>query len=308
MNESEVIVVDSIPDAIYDSIVMKSVKYAIISLPFTVDRMSIPNEPRRAVNIAKGKLAEGLFNFFCSENNIPIDTESCSTPFWTIDKKDFIYNKKEWDIKNNFIYTKSKVYTDNYTDLPALIPNRFTGDQWSKKDHVYDSTNNIGTGVVFTFLRGSNLINGTRSKDFLQLELNNDQTSFLRSLYLTYRGKPQNQSPFDEMWFWNEMEKRGEIKFYNLIDRPYLIITAIATSEDDWIKFRDTGPFDRKCNFQKYKSPRWYVKTSKGSCNFLNGTLWTTINNATSPISSLPSFYSSHPQFLNGIKYGVLKN
>jgi len=104
MSESEIIIVDGIPSNEYDQLINECVRYSIISLPFTVDRMSIPNEKQRALNIAKGKVAEALFKFFCNNNNLNPDFDTCTTPFWTVDKRDFILDSCEWDIKNNFIY------------------------------------------------------------------------------------------------------------------------------------------------------------------------------------------------------------
>ncbi len=70
MLESDVIIVDGISDSEYNSLIEECVKYAIISLPFTVDRMSIPNEKQRALNIAKGKIAEALFETFCKKTTL----------------------------------------------------------------------------------------------------------------------------------------------------------------------------------------------------------------------------------------------
>ena len=61
MNENEVIIVDGISNADYDSLIMDCVKYAIISLPFTVDRIGLHDSEKRALNIAKGKIAEATF-------------------------------------------------------------------------------------------------------------------------------------------------------------------------------------------------------------------------------------------------------
>ena len=117
MTEKEVIIVDGIPSAQYHSLIEGCVKYAIISLPFTVDRMKIPNPQQRAFNIAKGKIAESLFQFFCKNNGINPDFESCSTPFWTVDNRDFILRSTEWDIKNNFIIAKMGLNLDTPTFL-----------------------------------------------------------------------------------------------------------------------------------------------------------------------------------------------
>jgi hypothetical protein len=305
MNENEVIIVDSIPDNEYDSVIEKCVKYALISLPFTVDRMAIPNEKQRALNIAKGKIAEELFKCFCRANNIQPDFDSCSTEFWTIDNRDFIINQNEWDIKNNFIYTETDLLDGNYTNLPALVPNRFNGDQWSKRAHNLIAGTN-GVAFLFTYLKNASLNNGTRGFEFLEINLSNNQQNYLRELYGEYRGNPQTSEPFSEGLFWEEMAKRGNMNFYTLHFKPYLIITGYANSSN-WQQFRDTGPYDRNNNWQTYLQPRWYTKTAKGSCNFMNGALWTTITNATLPVSQLNSFFSLFPHLRNQMNYGKLK-
>jgi len=306
MVENEVIIVDGITESEYNSLIEECVRYAIISLPFTVDRMSIPNEKKRALNIAKGKIAEALFETFCKKNNIAIDFNVCSTPFWTIDNRDFVLNNNEWDIKNNFIYHKNEHYNGNYTDLPALVPNRFKGDQWSKRNENL-VTGTKGVYFLFTFLKNTDLINGQRGTEFLEINISTKQQNFLRELYSKYRGLPQTNAPFTREWFWENMNKRGNDNFFTLHSKPHLIITGYA-NEAHWHLFKNTGPFDRNNNLQTYIKPRWYVKSQKGSCNFLNGTLWTTITNATTPISNLPSFVSLFPKLKTSLKAARFKD
>ena len=306
MNENEVIVVDRIPQSIYDTLVEKAVLYSIISLPFTTDRMNIPDESRRALNIAKGKIAEYLFQYFCENNNILVDFKPCSTPFWTVDNKDFIMNNSEWDIKNNYIYHASDTLTNyNYIDLPALIPNRNSGDQWSKKDTILSKcvTN---SEVLFTFIKGADLNNNQRGKDFLEIILDSKQIKYLRILYAKYQGKPQNSAPFSKKIFWSVMKKLGGQLFHKIHYYPHLIITGYANN-NYWYLFKNTGRFNRENNYQNHISPRWYTKSYSGSCNFLNGTFWTTITNATVPISLLPSFLSLYPNLNKSINFGRIK-
>ena len=100
MKENEVIIINSIPGNTYFQIAVNAVKYAIISIPFTIDRMRLRNRNLQIFNIAKGKIAEGLFKFFCQANNIPADFEKCQTPFYQIDHRDFLLQDAEWDQKN----------------------------------------------------------------------------------------------------------------------------------------------------------------------------------------------------------------
>ena len=81
MTKDDIIVVANVNHNDYYNIVNDAVKYALISLSFTLDRMRIPNHEKRAFNIAKGKIAEGLFKWFCKTNHIKVNFESCETPF-----------------------------------------------------------------------------------------------------------------------------------------------------------------------------------------------------------------------------------
>lgn len=304
MQENEVIIVDNINSRDFNAIIASCVKYAIISLPFTVDRMSIPHENRRALNIAKGKIAESLFRYFCERNAIEADFQTPSTPFWTVDNKDFLMGKDEWDIKTNFIYHKgAEPDSLKYTDLPALIPNRRDGDQWSKRDELLHR----GSGksqFLFTFLKNAELNHGERGKEFLEILLTDEQISFLRKLYDKYHGQPQQKKPFSEEGFWKEMRKYGETNFYRLHFKPSLIITGYA-NPDHWELFKNVGPHDN--NFRDYLTPQWYAKSRTGSCNFMNGTLWTKITNATTPISNLPSFASLFPKLKQNMVCGKFR-
>lgn len=305
MTENEVIIVDGFTENEYNSLIVDCVKYAILSLPFTVNRMSISDENQRILNIAKGKIAEALFQLFCIKNNIQIDFDSCTTPFWTVDKRDFILKKNEWDIKNNFIYHKKNGFQGNYVDLPALVPNRFEGDQWFKRNENLIAGNE-GVSFLFTFLKNADLTNGRRGKEFLEIHINEKQENFIGELYLEYKGNPQSREPFTSQFFWDKMNQLGNDKYYTLHAKPSLIITGYADNTH-WSLFKDTGPYDRYNNFQTYINPRWYTKSGKGSCNFLNGTLWTTITNSTIPIAELPSFLSLFPNLKGNLKAAKTK-
>lgn len=306
MQESEVIIVDGICSDDYDAMVESSVRYAIISMPFTVDRMHITEQKQRVLNIAKGKIAESLFKYFCNMNNIDVDFTVCSTPFWEVDKRDFVLNKSEWDIKNNFIYCCGNLLSGyNYVDLPALIPNRFLGDQWSKRNQQLISET-IKTEYLFTFLKNSDITNGKRGSGFLEVLLSNQQIEFLKSLYLEYNGRPQINQPFTEEWFWKKLQQQGSSDIFRLYERPYLIITAYA-NQDHWELFKDTGPNDKNNNYQTYLDPTWYEKKHSGACNFMGGILCTKITNATVPISKLPSFLSLFSRLKKTINCGRIK-
>ena len=58
MKLNEVILIDSIPKDMYEKILLESLEYAVLSIPFTINRMGIDFIERRVLNIIKGKLAE----------------------------------------------------------------------------------------------------------------------------------------------------------------------------------------------------------------------------------------------------------
>ena len=54
-----------IENSIYDRLMAESVRYAIISLPYTINRMNLLDIQSRITNIAKGKISENIFLHFC---------------------------------------------------------------------------------------------------------------------------------------------------------------------------------------------------------------------------------------------------
>lgn len=291
MNERDIIIVD-FPSDLYGEIVNQQIKYAIISLPFTIDRMkqierygSRQGNLNRIKNIFKGKIAEGLFSKFAELNNINIDFDQCSTPFYQVDNRDFLYGNTEFDLKNNFIFHNGDEY-DNYSYLPAMIPNRFGGDQWSSR-----LNNHIGNEVayLFSFMKGAPLNNGQRGAEFVSLNLTQAQGDFLNDLYVRFGGQPQENQPFAEDWFWDEMEKLGNLNFFNLNDRPKLVICGIG-NRNNWDSFSDIGPYSL-LNSNTHPINNWCRKVGmKNNVVFLNGVIWSTITNRTSSIQNLIPF------------------
>jgi len=291
VNETDVIIVD-FPNDVYDEIVEKQIKYAIISLPFTIDRMyqierygiDVGNL-NRIKNIFKGKIAENLFSKFTELNKINIDFESCSTPFYEVDKRDFLHKNIEYDLKNNFIFHNGNEY-DNYTYLPAMIANRFQGDQWSSRLNRHKGDK---VAHLFSFLRSATLTDDKRGDDFVEIKLSKKQLIYLNELYNYYGGMPQNKQPFSEEKFWSRMAMYGGLNFFKLNDRPKLIICGIANHEN-WNSFRDVGPLTLN-NYQNHPVKNWYKKVGrKNRIKFLNGTIWGTITNRTCPVQNLIPF------------------
>ena len=208
MDQSEVIVL-SIPEDKYFQYIIESVKYAVISLPFTINRMKYNDEYslfRRIKRIMTGKLSEHLFFHYMNENNIEYDTSECITPFYQIDQGDFKFKDRLWDIKNVFI-TKD---VEDYTQLPALIP---ADGQWQSRYH---------RNFLFTFM-----IN----RDFFHLRFSDEQHQLLNKLYEKYQGKPQSECPFDENDFWESMSMVGYRKspmIINVYRYPKMILCGYA--------------------------------------------------------------------------------
>ena len=289
MKESEIIVVNDIPSQIYYELIKESVMYAIISIPFTINRMGIGNIEKRIENITKGKIAEKLFDYYCKENSIPANFKITSTPFYQTDNRDFLLDGYEWDIKNNFIHHDgNKLAKFNYTDLPALIPDRHQNDQWSKRDKAYFE-NSKGVRFLFTFLKATDK---NSREQFIKIKLSQKQKDFLLELVNNYSGKTFNEKPFDESWFWNKMkELKDEIPSLEINDFPNLVITGYVDS-DFWNLFKPTNS-GNDSNFQDYLNPHWYEKITKKESvllKFMNGTIWTRIQNATLPVSKLKPF------------------
>jgi hypothetical protein len=304
MKENEVIIVDQISEDEYNTLSNVCAGYAIISKPFTIRRIGGQTLNQAILNIYKGKLAEALFWYFCRKNQIELDWETPLTPFWQIDKRDFIFQDTEWDIKNNFIYHPGEpAKAFKYTDLPALVPNKKLGDQWDARKRIKNKNICSKTGFIFSYLKGAELLDGKRVQDFCNINLTPEQADFLQRAEQRYLGRPAPREPFLEEFFWKEMDKRGDNNYVTLNFQPNLIITGYAT-EEHWHLFKNTGPKDQDNNFQSDGKKQWYVKTSKGTLNFLNGSLWATINNATAPVKELPSFLSLFPQLKENMVLG----
>lgn len=291
MTEHDILITD-FPYDIYNEIVSKQIEYSIISIPFTIDRMNQMERygiqqgiKNRIENIFKGKIAEALFESFAAYNNLSTDFLSCTTPYYQVDKRDFLYKNIEFDIKNNFIYHIDADY-NLYTHLPAMIPNRSNRDQWASRLNSH-----LGQSVsyLFSFMKGADLVNGQRGVSFLEINISQSQSDFLYKLWQEYKGEPQQNEPFKTEWFWNEMEKRGDLNFFELKSRPNLVLCGIADHQN-WDSFKDVGPYSLN-NYMNEPIINWYRKVGqKNSIKFLNGEIWGTITNRTIPIIHLKPF------------------
>lgn len=224
----------------FNHLIENALRYAVISIPFTVNRMNICDIEQRIVNIAKGKIAEYLFFEYCRQKDVSIKTDECSTAFWMPDKRDFVLNGIEWDIKNNYLFHSAEYLPpEQYLDLYALVPDRFHGDQWSKRHRVKLGT--AATAFVFTFMK--NLDSYTSGQNFLNLVLTDEQESFIHGYYQTYCGRKFDYPPFLEEDFWASFsaECRNTPFMYTVHHQPGIVITAWA-SVSHWKLFEKISP------------------------------------------------------------------
>ena len=282
MKEEEIILVDGIPRESFRAIVEESLRYAIISLPFTVDRMELHSLKSRIFNIAKGKIAEAMFLTFARANNLPVHTSDCRTPFYRPDRRDFILHHLEWDIKNNFLFHSGKRLNGyRYTDLPALVPDKHPGDQWAKRfERKLDSSN--GVAFLFTFLRWApRRRQGIGIFDF---DLNPAQQELLARAWAKYKGQPWSEEPFREETFWHEWDRLNSGTAFcrlQVSDFPVLVIGAYAGA-NEFGRFRPIP----------------------GNQTFLNGVLHTRIRNRMALLKDLPSFASLFPHLKHNLRLG----
>lgn len=275
MNANEIIAHKASSEDEFKAIIDKAFHYALISLPFTVNRMRLKNLRSRILNIYKGKLAESLLENWALKNDFVLDFKSGESGFWTRDICDFKYKGIEWDLKNNFIHRSETLPKGEYLMLPALVPNRHPEDQWQS------AKNSSNKGFVFSFISQQNFPDTSRVK------LSGAQMDFIQGIN---PGEiDRDEMPFEEEWFFNELSKRGpepEI-LHNM--SPTLVITGYALSSH-FTQFLDTDGIEH-FNYAMFGG-KWYELDSKSRLSFRNGLLRTRIRNATCPIQALPSFKS----------------
>jgi len=245
MNSAELITYTVDDQNKQNRLVRDAIDYALLSIPFTFDRLANRNLTKNILNIAKGKFAENYFYHFCHENQVILDTSSLSTPFYQADKKDFLYNGIEWDIKNNYLQHNNELLSaDEYLDQLGLIPNRGPWDQWSKREKL-NRPNSLGSGYIFTFMKKGDLDSQT---DFLKIQMNLDQKNFMLDLYEKYQGKHQYDSPYESEDFWNKFHALGPTYDFEISHFPNLVITGVA-QKSDFPKFFQVKPSDMKSQY-----------------------------------------------------------
>jgi hypothetical protein len=257
----DVIIVDELPERIEDSIINKSINYALISISYTYNRMELDLLAQRIQNITKGKIAEYIFQHYLVKQKTLVDFSSCQTPFYLPDKRDFLMGEYEWDIKNNFVRTPQKLSAEEVIELPALIPNRPTTpyftDQWEKRLEMKHPTSK-GCRFVFTFMERP------VKRDFVEISVHPRLKEFYFNIKKNYPYQKDKKPPFTESWFWNEISK-VDFPQYELHQKLRLYITSWA-GEAHFPLFFNT----EKRNF--------------------DGMIYTRIKNKTIKIHRLPAF------------------
>ena len=296
-----------LPNKEYHKLINNSLKYALLSLPFTFDRLSLHKGKSalnatnsRILNILKGKLAEAIFEYFCLINSLRVDFDTPKTPYFQTDKRDFYFEDTEIDIKNNFVYHTGDFYS-NYLQLPALIPNRFKNDQWEKRLKKYDKPH---VAHIFSFMKAADLHNHKRGKSFIELNLSHQQLQLIYNYFLKYKGQKQATAAFQkEDYLRAILGQQSLAELYSINFYPKLVIAGMA-NEKHWPLFKNTGPNEAD-NFMQQPMANWHLKVgAKKSLSFLNGSIWCTITNKTLPVSLLSPITELFPILKNRVVGG----
>lgn len=218
------IIFDEIADDVIARAKSQALEYALISKPFTFNRMQKPMS-ECVVNIAKGKFVEYLFVSLCRERNLLVDTDSCETPFWERDHRDFVLMDREWDIKSIFLHNTPP--NNAFNDCPALIPNRFRSDQWGTRDHRYVPSVSKMPAYVFVFL----------SHIELRIELDVNQVTFIQGLCHDHKEQVVDQEPFEREWFIERFPRFFDLEL-EIDSKPIIAVTGMASS-NQWQLFND---------------------------------------------------------------------
>jgi len=223
------IVLDQIDIDVLRDAKQSALEYALISKPFTYNRMRLPI--RRCVeNIAKGKFAESLVVSILKRSGLAIDVDSCETPFWSRDRRDFVLGNYEWDVKSIFLHRLPP--NRRFDECPALIPNKSSKDQWSTRETRYVPTASAGPCYLFVFF-------GPMS---VEIELDNRQEKYLTTLCARYGEVESRSKPFDENWFFGEFPNWRQVSMA-ISNNPILAITGVAGSKEwDYFVHRPPGP------------------------------------------------------------------
>lgn len=261
----------------------KSLDYALLSFPFTVNRMNLRNPKSRISNILKGKLAEALLELYARENEIPMDFSAGETPFYTSDIFDFKLGDTAFDLKNNFVNANETLSLDTYLHLPALVPNRFDGDQWTKR--TLSPKGATKRAFVFSFIAQG----ASYTTPLFKVKLEPEQVNFLVNILEKFDELEIAEAPFSQEWFYDEINRRGPKPAVELMRKLELVVCGMA-GNGEFDRFLDTDGAEH-FGYAMYQK-RWYAVRPKTGLSFMNGLVTTKIKNATCPMAALPSFKS----------------
>lgn len=224
-----ILIFDKFSPEVIDDAKQSALEYALISKPFTYNRMNLPI--RQCVeNIAKGKFAETMFMSVLKHHGLVVDVDSCQTPFWSRDRRDFVLGNQEWDVKSLFLHRLPP--DQRFDECPALIPNKSSSDQWASREIRYVPTAINGPCYVFVFF-------GPVS---IRIDLDTRQEDFLSVLCLRHREAESRFEPFAREWFFDAFPNLDGVSL-ELSTSPIMAITGVASS-GDWDLFagRPAGP------------------------------------------------------------------
>lgn len=221
--------ISSLDRDLIESAKILALEYALLSKPFTYNRIGKPLG-MCIENIAKGKFAEYLFKGVCSQGGLSIDVDRCSTPFWQRDRRDFVLADREWDVKS--IYLHALPPKDKFQDCPALMPNKYRGDQWDTRNVRYVPDVTGHPSCVFVFLGPMKF----------RVELVDRQERFLRKLCIEHREKFAESEPYSRDWFLDAFPHYESVRL-ELDGTPTIAITG-AASVGEWHRFSEfsAGP------------------------------------------------------------------
>ena len=261
----------------------KEVETALVSFPFWASREKIKNVKFGLHNYLIKSLPKVLFNLFAKEQNLSLDFKAGKRAFPNNPVFDFSFENTAWHIQNNFVQNPKPLHAEEYVYLPALIPNRFKNDNWSKRDKFLEGYKN--TGFLFTFLSEDS----DKTNPLFDLAMDYRTLNFLSALKSKNEDRNPKETPYSESWFWSEFLKISEIPQVTLNTIPTLVIAGVA-QENHFGYFADT---DEKANlcYRLYRG-NWYVNREGGGLSFCKGLIKTHIKNATCPMAALGSFNS----------------
>jgi hypothetical protein len=271
-------------DEAWESAVNASLKYALLSFAFTANRMALAHLPTRITNIAKGKLAEELLRIWARETGLPLDFNAGATAFHTADYFDFSYQGHAFDLKNNFLYhSGDSLPVEAYLTLPALVPHRYDGDQWSRRGEVA-SHPHLAKAYLFTYMKQADRHGG---EGFLRLRLNSYAWRYLEAHlkeFATYTGE---SPPFDGDAWYASLAERGAMPQWELRSRPAFVVAGVATAAH-YQMFQDADGIDA-FGYHPYMGG-WYGLREEVGLAWCGGLLYTRIRNAACPVGFLPAF------------------